>query len=334
LKFTITTLFHGVVIKIGITSPRIMPGQQLPWNEELDTLLLHCILTKGSHLTSTADKWSAVNSMFFGQPELAEKRETHFVDGETGYRKLKERIRKVIKRVEENKATGNQSGKEGDMSKLFQYVKQIVDEREAKEEEKKNKRKLSETLNENEREILSRGGPLKIKLFNGDIVNNTHGERKPKQSFEDRIIGFLDDSSGKQHQMNAQERFESRFTQWVHERNKSVYELLEVSELSMNHFETVTDVGLKTLINIHCTRETEAPAAAFKTELKEFGLIPIVCSKLYMGLQVWRREVEIIMSEETAAYSVSTTPPSTTSGPSSVGSAIARTDSADSFPNT
>jgi hypothetical protein len=324
-KITLYNLIHGVVIKNWIISIhlhlRIMPGPQLPWNEELDTLLLHCILAKGAHLTGTSDKWTSVNSMFFGQPELGDKRESHFVDGEAGYRKLKERMRKIIKTVEENKATGNQSGKEGDMSKLFEYVKQIVDEREAKREEKQDKRKLSETLNENERGIISRGGPLKVRLINGEIANNTQGQRKPKPSFEDRIIEFLDDSSGKQHQVDAQKRFEDRFTQWVNDTNKSVFELLEVSELNINnHMESVEEVGLKTLINIHCTRESDAPAAAFKTELKEFGLLPLVCSKLYMGLQLWRREVENIITQESI-----TTPPSTV-GSSSAGSALALTN--------
>ena len=45
-----------------------MPGAQLPWNEELETLLLYCVIVKGSHICGgkkVTQTWSEVNDMFY-----------------------------------------------------------------------------------------------------------------------------------------------------------------------------------------------------------------------------------------------------------------------------
>ena len=52
-----------------------MPGVQLPWNEEFETLLLHCVLVKGSHICGgkkVSQSWSEVNDIFYEQDLLAD----------------------------------------------------------------------------------------------------------------------------------------------------------------------------------------------------------------------------------------------------------------------
>ena len=272
-------------------------------------------------------------------------------DPKEGFRKLKERVAKVIKRVEQNIETGNQSGKEGDLSKLFSYVQQIIEEREAKKEEKIGKRKFQDTLNGIGKEILAGKGPLKVKLLNNEIVDNTKSDRKPKDSWETLLVKALAEpatgttTTNKQSNYEAQELFELRFTKWVDDTKKDVFDLMDVAQVGHTHYELLNEIGLSTLINIHCTRESEAPAADFKREVKEFGLDALVCSKLYVGLQKWRREVEALMKQERdqqcpayassdASSSSSTAGTPRPSVPSSVGSAIAlasRGSSVDSF---
>lgn len=288
-----------------------MPGAQISWNEDLQTLLLHCVIVKGAHIGKDG-AWNAVNDMFFDQPELADKKAQHYVKGEPGCRKLKDKMKRIIDSVQSNIDTGNQSGKSGDMSPLFRHVLQIVEEREAwKEKNKnKNKRSLSELLTGTEKAVFERSGPLKQKAVNGEIIDNTKNQngRIAKSNSRDSEIlkAIMEDKDVDA--VKARETFELRFQKWAKDTNKTVLDLLDVSELSVTHEVDISEVGLKTLINMHCIREGDAPASVFKSDLKEFGLLPLVSSKLYMGLQQWRREVEQLAAEEAAAINVTPAP--------------------------
>ena len=68
---------------------------RLPWNDELETLLLYCVLAKGAHICSgkkITQTWTSVNDMFFDQPQLQEYKDMHYKQGGNGHRKLREKF--------------------------------------------------------------------------------------------------------------------------------------------------------------------------------------------------------------------------------------------------
>ena len=277
------------------------PTVQIPWNEDLETLLLHCVITKGAHVTKRTEDWHAVATMFFKQPEFIVTCVPIGDDESDAIRRLKERLKKVCTRVTRDIERGNQSGKDGELSPLYKHVKQISEEIEAHKEAKVAKRKLTETLNEVERDTLARSGPLKMRQLNGEVIDITkNGSRKTKASLDERVLAFLEgnNSSGEDKKYDAQEALLLRFTQWLNDKDYGVYELLEACKLSPEHHEEVADIGVEHLVFIYCTRESAVHFTAFKTELQSFGLSPLVCSKMCMGLQKWRREVDILMKLE------------------------------------
>ena len=99
-----------------------MPGQ-IPWNEDLETSLFDCVIVKGAHICSgkkVTQTWSDVNDMFFNQAVLQDYRESRYRPD--NFRKLRVKFQNVLTRVENDIATGNQSGKEGELSQLYRHV--------------------------------------------------------------------------------------------------------------------------------------------------------------------------------------------------------------------
>ena len=62
--------------------------------------------------------------------------------------------------------------------------------------------------------------------------------------------------------------------------------------MNASYLADIEDIGLKVLVSIYCTRGGNFAARAFKEELREMELPMLACSKIYMGLQEWRREFE------------------------------------------
>ena len=90
-----------------------MPGLQLPWNEEMETLLLHCVLVKGSHICGgkkVSQSWSEVNDMFYEQDLLADHRMDHYTKGNV--RKVRDKYKTILTTVQNDIDSGNQSGNE------------------------------------------------------------------------------------------------------------------------------------------------------------------------------------------------------------------------------
>lgn len=294
-----------------------MPGH-IPWNEELETLLLHCVIVKGAHICGgkkVTQTWGEVNEMFFNQDALKDSKEAHYTPG--NFRKLRTKFQNVLTTVENDIATGNQSGKEGELSELYRNVQTISDDIALKDAMKEAGGDLRAKLNETEQEVLSKSGPLKRKLLNGEIIDNTRADHPAPLSFDERLLmlaagpGQNDHSRGN----NAvEEVFEVAFLEWIDLTKKTVTGLADCVGVNATHHADLDDIGLKTLVSIYCTREANFSARVFKDEVRAMELPMVAASKLYMGLQEWRRQFEL---EQDVADDMMTSVTTTTSNSSS-----------------
>jgi len=107
-------------------------ARTLPWTETMILSLLKLVQVTGAHLKSgkkSTTAWCSVAEKFFQQEELEPYRAKHYkvdAEGSADFRKLREFYNKTIKDVNADIATGNQSGKEGDLSAIYQTVKQLT----------------------------------------------------------------------------------------------------------------------------------------------------------------------------------------------------------------
>ena len=268
----------------------------IPWDEALETLLLHCIIVQGAHICGgkkVTETWNSVNEMFFDQDNTTELRDLHYK--ENNPRKLRDKYNNVMEVVQCDIETGNQSGKEGDLSLLYQHVNQIAQDIEEKEAKRDAAKDLRDKLNATEKEVLASSGPLKRKLISGEIVDNTSGDRKGRRTFNDELLSIMKamdtEESSKNIDSRGQDEFEQSFTSWVFKSNLSLHDLLTDGEVRERYHDDVEDIGLKTLLNIYCcTQKVNFDDQTFKKELRAMELPMVVCSKLYMALQGWRRE--------------------------------------------
>lgn len=133
-------------------------AKQLPWTEPMVILLLTKVQTIGAHiLPNKGEKWSKVNVDFFKDDLMAEWKDVHYKAN--NHRKLLDKYNNVMSDVSNNMQTGNQSGKEGDLSELFKLVRDIQaecdDDLEKRDTVKQDADRLSSQMNSNTSEILS-----------------------------------------------------------------------------------------------------------------------------------------------------------------------------------
>lgn len=279
----------------------------IPWNEDLETLLLHCVIVKGAHLCAgtknVTQLWNEVNEMFYEQELTQDLKSIHYQEGNV--RKLRDKYSNVLDAVSENIATGNQSGKDGELSLLFQHVQSILDNIEEKDAKKEARAALAEKLNEDEKKVLEKGGPLKRKRLDGKITDITSGTHKTPKNFVDQLLEIVktvnDDDSSKAGAKSAED-FELKFAKWVEAHFMELSDLLERGAVAARFHSDVEEIGLKTLLSIYCTNVN---ARSMKEELRDTGLPMIVCSKIYMALQEWRRECELWQETEEDNVTVS-----------------------------
>ena len=268
----------------------------IPWNEELETLLLHCVIVQGAHICGgkkVTETWNSANEMFFDQDDTKNLRTLHYKANNP--RKLRDKYSNVMEVVQRDIETGNQSGKEGDLSLLYQHVNQIAQDIEEKDAKKDAANDLREKLNATEKDVLASSGPLKRKLISGEIIDNTSGEKRGRRTFNDELLSIMkamdtEESSAKTN-TRAQDEFEQNFTSWVFGSHLTLEDLLTAGEVRERFHDDVEDIGLKTLLNIYCcTQRVNFDDQTFKKELQAMELPMVVCSKLYMALQGWRRQ--------------------------------------------
>jgi hypothetical protein len=135
----------------------------IPWTDKLVLILLKCVLIKEAYLCdgskNVSQIWKEVHNLFFNQDELEHIKNDGF---ETqSYRKFREKFKSIMTEVVKDIETGNQSGKEKDLSKIL-----IRRQRFKNQKLKKIKLKLSQTKTEIIKQVQ------KIKLFKENFMNS------------------------------------------------------------------------------------------------------------------------------------------------------------------
>jgi hypothetical protein len=130
--------------------------------------LLKLVQILGAHVASgkkSTAAWNEVNKRFFELEELAQFKEKHYkndTQNKEDFRKLRDKFNSTMEEVTRDISTGNQSGKEGDLSPIYELVRQIkfeIDDADEKATAAKEKKECDQQqLASNERSILSLNG--------------------------------------------------------------------------------------------------------------------------------------------------------------------------------
>lgn len=128
---------------------------RLPWNEEQLLCLCHYAYQKKPYIAKRneiIDKWITINDLFFNSPVMEDYREVHF--NKSDFRKIRVKFEETIKDVQKNIESGNQSGKEGDISELYNLIRMINEEIALNNEEKAREAQTKERIEQNTDTIL------------------------------------------------------------------------------------------------------------------------------------------------------------------------------------
>ena len=284
-----------------------MMYRYIPWNTGLVCNLLNIIIIEGAHIAKKSEitkKWNAVNEGFFNQNEaLPWKAELYKKDD---FRKLRDKFKQVMASTKADIDTGNQSGKSGDLEPQYELVKQImIDIEENEEEEIEKKKKEDDTkkaLNDIEGKAQgNRPNPLKKRDLDGNITDNSDPSKKIKRdSFDEKLLRWMDDRSTSKTSASASSVVNESFTKgkllnFVADTNTSLEMMLnqaEITDADEDQVGQLYRIGMKVLIDIYCTRGWNFSSTAFRNEMKEMGLEPVIAHKLFVLLEEWRLRLD------------------------------------------
>lgn len=195
--------------------------KNLPWTDTMQLTLLKLVQITGAHVhggkKSTA-AWNEVYKQFFDQEELSPFRAKHYnpaLEGKEAWRKLRDKYNLIMETVQRDIATGNLSGREGDLSPIYKYVEQISMEMEdavEKADASKEAKKADQTLlNNNETNLLGAmaagtngtkkrandNSSIRTKNADGSITVDTEREAKKasrvqNNSLEAKLLSFME----------------------------------------------------------------------------------------------------------------------------------------------
>ena len=137
--------------------------------------------------------WNKQKSSLYNQPKFVDYKEMHYKA--KYYRNVRDKYNALLESVQNDIDRGNQSGKEGDNSLLYQHVQQIQKDIAELEAEKESKVIKKNEMNDIEKSVLSMGkvsnkpNPLKRKRLDGTIEDNCD-DRKPKKNSFNSFLGF------------------------------------------------------------------------------------------------------------------------------------------------
>ena len=104
---------------------KVNDPKRMIYTETMVITILTLVIATGAHLASGAastKKWAEVYTQFFLDKEVAPLKEAFYKvnkDNSVNPRNLRDKYTDVIASVTRDKETGNQSGKEGDLSELY-----------------------------------------------------------------------------------------------------------------------------------------------------------------------------------------------------------------------
>lgn len=262
----------------------------LPWTDSMLVILLNIVLVKGAHISprnKINEVWNDVLNEFFSQEELLRHREAHYRPND--YRKIKDKYHLTLKMVKTDIDKGNQSGKEGEQSTLYKFVKQILDEVDEAEEGKTQQKANKAEMEAVEETLLRKMRGSKRKSESG----SDEKEHKSINSFETQLINF----TSRQQQNFGEEEFEAEKALMRYIDN----EKYTVEQLFINmdeHTKMLLDeITMRVIINLYCSKGEKFGPKYFKESMKEMEVSPLACHKIYTTLEEWR-----IKSTDKQAY--------------------------------
>ena len=283
------------------------------------------------YISKPADRWRSLTKDFFLAPNgglpFTEKHLKFDDKGEADYRKLKDHYRGVMMTVVQDIETGNQSGKEGDLSEMYQLVKKLDDETNEAEEVKDGKKKvvkdLKEKLDNTTDDIINgtknnanKNTAVKIKMADGSIViDEERAAKKAKQlsnSLDGKLLSFLDTMasqvtvSEEQRRANLSEVALRQLQQYImfhgHCLEAFLFEAFSITTSARPPFElqeTIQDMGgLDMLVEVYCSRDDNFEPGKFKNVLSEFGIGPKEARIMHVRLDRWRKDAALLEHEK------------------------------------
>jgi hypothetical protein len=223
--------------------------------------------------------------------------------------------------------TGNQSGKEGDLSEKYKLVKSIVEESDEAEAAKATKKQegkdLKDKLDNTTEDIINgkkhnanKNTAVKVKMADGSIViDEERAAKKAKQleqTLEGKMLAYLDTMASNAHVSDDQRRAKlsevviDQLQQYIlstgHCLEAFLFEAFSITASANPPFEVqmaIEDLGgLSMLIEVYCSRDDNFEPGKFKIAMGEFGIGPREARIMHVRLDKWRKEAAFLVQEQ------------------------------------
>jgi len=287
-------------------------SKQLPWSYEQELVLLDLVISKGCHLIPPKSKgvteaWEKLNTDLFLNCEFAGLKNDHYKEG--GSRKIRDKYEALIEAIQKDVDTGNQSGKAGERSLLYERVKQIKDEIDNKDEddqaEIEDTKNLKKKMDEAEANLTTTkkkpaGGWGKRKDLDGNIIGNDLSRGKISSShnssgfnrFEERLFNMVIPPNQSEANMKVdsmESTVEKLMLAWIETNGKNIASVISEAKLNdPKSYQQLEEISIEVLVNLYCTRGSNFKAECFKKALLDEGLPTISTHKIYILMQKWR----------------------------------------------
>ena len=322
--------------------------KRMTYSENMKVTLLSLVVQTGAHLASgqaATTKWAEVYTGFFADAEVAPYKETFYkVDskGAVQSRSLRDKYSDIMITVQGDIETGNQSGKEGDLSRLYELVQQINTDINVNEESKKFKKDGivadKELLEKNEAEILNGKKGQKNKNSTATVYNAdgtvSHDEERAKRKaarmasnvtgFEAKLFEYMEKDSASSSSTNTVSDnlayfsgIEEKMQKWCAVNDYTLYNLLTDAFAPTKRpypescYEALEAIGgLECVISFFCSPDGKFEPKEFAAMMKTFSLENVLHARfLYLALNKLRLKACAVNSAvSTPAMALSTTP--------------------------
>lgn len=185
---------------------------------------------------------------------------------------------------------------------IFEEQKQQdLQKKTEKADQENDKRKMEETTST----VLDGGvngqkeqkkGRWTVKNADGTYTHADHsrgaggGSRGSTRSFEELLVDrvFPETRGEDPTAPKIQEAAERSMLKFVREKRKTFMDIVIEAEIQDDQEELLRKIGVKTFIRIFC--EKNFKSEEFKAELKEIGVSPLECHKIFGLMKEWREE--------------------------------------------
>ena len=317
---------------------------KLPWTNEMDLVLLKLVQHHGAHLphitydktnpkpekpvngkpiyhSRPADRFRDVTLDFYKDPNGGLPFKEKFLklqkNGTVDYRRCMDHYDTLCKDVTEDIATGNQSGKEGDLSDVYKLVQTLTEEYNQAEATKTEDKKVGDDLKERldttvdqvingKKNNANKNSAVKIKMADGTIVIDAEREAKRAKAMGNTLDGklfqVLEAQLAPKRSVAEElaERFETilvQMTEYIlvqgHDLEAFLFEAYSLTSSKVpteGLQEKIQDVGgLEMLIESYCARDDNFEPTRFANLMADFSIPAKDARIMHVRLDKWRK---------------------------------------------